>query len=177
MRVVLVEGPSDRIAVEAVARMRGLDLGAAGIEVVAMGGAHAIARFVGRFPGAAVCALCDAGERDVFRRAGVPDAALFACNRDLEEELIRALGAAAVEGLLAEHGDEGPFRTFQKQPAWRGRPLADQLRRFFTSSDRRKFRYAPLILERLPPDRVPAPLAAVVDYASGVSPGVTTPAS
>jgi hypothetical protein len=173
--VVLVEGISDRLALEAVARRGAVDLAGAGIEIVPMGGAHAIARFARRYADTCVAALCDAGERDVFRRAGIPDDALFACDVDLEDELVRAAGAGTVEALLAEHGDASPFRTFQRQPAWRGRPLAAQLRRFLTSSDRRKFRYIPLILGALPPERIPEPLAGVLGYA--LSPGVTTPAS
>jgi hypothetical protein len=177
MGVVLVEGPSDEIALEAVARVRGVDLAAAGIAIVPIGGAHAVGRFAGRFPGARLCALCDAGERQVFLRAGIDDRALFVCERDLEEEVIRAVGAARVAACVSELGDGEPLRTFRKQPAWRERPLADQLHRFFNSSDRRKFRYLPVLLAGLPPGRVPAPLAGVLDYASGESPGVTTPAS
>jgi hypothetical protein len=140
-----------------------------------MGGAHAIGRYVGRFATERVAALCDAGERHVFRRAGVPDDALFVCDADLEDELLRAYGDEAVEALLGEHGDLKPFRTFQRQPAWRGRPLDAQLRRFLCSSDGRKLRYTPILVHALEPDRVPAPLAGVLDYA--LSPGVTTPAS
>src|SRR5690349_23047076 len=46
-----------------------------------------------------------------------------------EDELIRAVGAPRVEQELAEQGDLRAFRTFQKQPAWFGRPLDAQLRR------------------------------------------------
>jgi hypothetical protein len=173
MRVVLVEGKSDRIALEALAQRRGIDLAAAGVEIVDMGGAHAIGRFLPRFPDARIAALCDAGERGVFLRAGVPEHALFVCDADLENEVIRAAGGGVVEALLAENGDAASFRTFQRQLAWRGAPLEAQLGGFFTSSDRRKFRYIPVLVAIV--DRVPAPLAGVLDYA--LSPGETTPAS
>jgi OLD-like protein len=173
--VVLVEGLSDQIALEALAAKRGIDVAAAGAAILPMGGAHAVGRFVDRFPHTRVAGLCDAGERDVFRRAGIPDDQIFVCNADLEDELTRAHGAHAVLALLAEHGDASAFRTFQRQPAWRGRPLAAQLRRFFGSADRRKLRYARILVSALDEGRVPPPLAGALAYA--LSPGVTTPAS
>ncbi|MEL6983376.1 MAG: ATP-dependent endonuclease, partial [Actinomycetota bacterium] len=59
-------------------------------------------------------------------------------------------------------GDLGSFRTFQKQPDWRGRPVQDQLHRFFGSQARRSFRYSRLLVETVDLDRVPAPLVAVL---------------
>ena len=47
--VVLVEGVSDQIAVETLAGRRGRCLGAEGVTVVPVGGAHAIARYLRRF--------------------------------------------------------------------------------------------------------------------------------
>ena len=63
------------------------------------------------------------------------------CVADLEDELIRALGAAAVEQVVAAQGELGSFRTFQKQPAWRGRAIEEQLRRFMGTYGGRKIRY------------------------------------
>jgi hypothetical protein len=158
MSVVLVEGVTDRIALEAVARRLGLDL--EGIEIVPIGGAQAIRRAAAEHAGERVVGLCDAGEERYFRR--VLGDATFVCERDLEDELIRALGAPAVEEVLAANGDLNPFRTFQKQPAWRGRPAERQLRRFMGSADRRKLRYARLLVEALPLERVPRPLERVL---------------
>jgi hypothetical protein len=45
------------------------------------------------------------------------------CVKDLEDELIRALGSAGVEEVLAAQGELETFRNFQNQPAWRGRPV------------------------------------------------------
>ena len=45
----------------------------------------------------------------------------YVCESDLEDELIRSLGAEAVEAILDAQGDLPSFRTLQKQPAWRGR--------------------------------------------------------
>ncbi len=49
LAVVLVEGISDQLALEALARRRGRDLEAEGIRIVSMGGATTIGRFLERF--------------------------------------------------------------------------------------------------------------------------------
>ena len=162
MNVVLVEGVSDRIAVETLARRRGRDLAAEGVSVVAIGGAQAIGRFLERDTAKVVAGLCDAGEEAVFRRA--LGANVFVCVEDLEDELIRALGAERVEEVLEAEGDLRPFRTMQKQVVWRGRPVEDQLRRFIASGARRKIRYARFLVDALDPDRVPRPLADLVEH-------------
>src|SRR5919199_5970444 len=70
--VVLVEGISDRVAVEALAERRGRDLEAEGVSVVPIGGAQAIGRFLDRFGprglDARLAGLCDAGEEREFLR-------------------------------------------------------------------------------------------------------------
>jgi len=86
------------------------------------------------------------------------------CVADLEDELIRALGAAAVEQVVDAQGDLGPFRTLQKQPAWRGRPIEAQLRRFMGSGGRRKIRYARLLVDALDLSQVPRPLDLVLAH-------------
>jgi hypothetical protein len=45
----------------------------------------------------------------------------YVCVADLEDELIRSLGAAAVEEVVAAQGELGSFRTLQKQAAHQGR--------------------------------------------------------
>ncbi len=173
--VVLVEGVSDQAAVEALAARRGRDLVAERIAVVPMGGAQAIGRFLERFGPRGLdlrlAGLCDAAEEADFRR-GLERAGFgsqltrvdserlgfYVCVADLEDELIRALGAASVEQILDAHGDLGSFRTLQKQPDWRGRPLELQLRRFMGSGGRRKIRYARFLVEALAPNQVPRPL-------------------
>ena len=79
-------------------------------------------------------------------------------------KLIRALGPASVEAVLDSQGDLGPFRTFQKQPAWRGQRVEAQLRRFMGSADRRKLRYARLLVEALDLAQVPRPLDGVLAH-------------
>jgi hypothetical protein len=174
--VILVEGTSDRIAVETLAERRGRDLEAEGVSVVPIGGAQAIGRFLKRFgPDVALAGLCDAGEERDFKRAleraglgsdlGRADMealGFYVCEADLEDELIRALGPERVEEIVAEQGDLRPLRTLQRQPAWHGRPLHHQLRRFMGSGGRRKIRYARYLVEALEPAQVPRPLDLVL---------------
>jgi hypothetical protein len=63
-----------------------------------------------------------------------------------------------VEQIADAQGDLGAFRTLQKQPAWRGRPTEEQLRRWLRSGARRKIRYARFLVEALDLSEVPRPL-------------------
>jgi hypothetical protein len=87
----------------------------------------------------------------------------YASIEDLEDELIRAVGAERVVGIVEERGELGPFRTLQKQPEWRGRPVDRQLRRFLGNASR-KIDYAPLAVEALDRSRAPRPLDAVLAH-------------
>ena len=177
--VILVEGASDQVAVETLAQRRGRDLETERVFVVPIGGAQAIGRALERFgPGGLdvrLAGLCDAGQERDFRRAleraglgseldreGMEALGFYVCDADLEDELIRALGADVVLAVVEAHGDLGPFRTMQKQPQWRGRPVEAQLRRFFGSGARRKIRYARFLVEALDLARVPRPLELVL---------------
>ena len=70
---VLVEGDSDRLAVEALARRHGRQLDAEGVAVVAIGGAtnagHAVRRYGPTGRGLRLAALCDVAEVRHFARA------------------------------------------------------------------------------------------------------------
>jgi hypothetical protein len=176
---VLVEGVSDCAALEALAERRGRDLAKEGVSLVPIGGAQAIGRFLAlygpRGHDVRLAGLCDAAEEGEFRRglerAGLGSAltraemerlGFFVCEADLEDELIRAHGAASVEGVVEAQGDLGSFRTLQKQLAWQGRPVDEQLRRFLGSGGSRKIRYARLLVEALDLARVPRPLDLVL---------------
>jgi len=168
--VVLVEGTSDQVAVETLAERRDVSLVSERVEIVPIGGAHAIARFLAHFRplGVPLAGLYDAAEEHEFARALGEDLqarGFFACDPDLEGELIRALGADAVEAVAEANGELNAFRTLQKQPAWREQPVEEQLRRFMGSGGSRKIRYARLLVEALDPDAVPAPLDRVLNRA------------
>ena len=178
---MLVEGISDQVALEALAERRGRDLEAEGVSVVPIGGAQAIGKFLELYGpqghDVRVAGLYDDAEEGEFRRgldraglgsgltrADMERLGFYVCVADLEDELIRALGAARVEQVVEAHGDLGPFRTLQKQPAWKGRPAEEQLRRFMGSGGRRKIRYARFLVEALDLERVPRPLDRVLAH-------------
>jgi hypothetical protein len=88
----------------------------------------------------------------------------FRCDRDLEDELIRAIG---VDGFLALIEAEGELRSFERlrgQPAQRERTTTQQLHRFIGSRSGRKERYGTRLAQVLPLDRVPAPLDALLRW-------------
>ncbi len=180
--VVLVEGVSDQIAVETLAARRGRDLGAERVVVVPVGGAHAFARYLRQFgpagAGLGLAGLCDAAEENVVRRslacAGIGSPGTRAdmerlgfcvCVDDLEDELIRAIGAAGVEQFIDSQGDLGSFRSLQRQPEWRSQPATAQLRRFLGSGATRKLWYARLLAGVVDLDRLPHPLETVLAWA------------
>ncbi|NRF68795.1 ATP-dependent endonuclease [Aquincola sp. S2] len=177
--VILVEGWSDQAALEALARRRGWDLRAEGIVVVPIGGVTNLRKFVRALGpqglGLRLAGLYDAAEWTYVRRAleqvgfgvsrteaGTEALGFFVCNADLEDELIRALGPAAVERVIEAEGELASFRSFQAQPVQRGRDLAAQLRRFMGTRAGRKIRYGSLLVEALEPDRVPSALDRVL---------------
>jgi hypothetical protein len=181
--LVLVEGPSDRIAVQTLATRLDRDLDTEGVRVVPIGGAHAIGRYLTRFgplgSNVTLAGLCDVGEENLFQRsliqagfgsrpqltrADMELLGFYVCVEDLEDELIRALGVSTVEAVLHRQGDLDSFRTLQKQPAWRERRIEAQLRRFMGSGARRKCRYARLLVDELDLARVPRPLHRVLTH-------------
>ncbi|MEU5564958.1 TOPRIM nucleotidyl transferase/hydrolase domain-containing protein [Micromonospora musae] len=180
LAVVLVEGISDQLALETAAVGRGRDLEAERVVIVPIGGAHAIGHFLTRLaplgPRVRRAGLCDVREELVFRRGleaaqvGSPRTrgemerlGFYVCVKDLEDELIRALGTEEVEALFDSQGDLRSFHSFQSQPAWRGRQPEAQLWRFLRSSSRRNQRYARLLVEAaVARDRLPRPLDALL---------------
>ena len=80
------------------------------------------------------------------------------CEEDLEDELIRALGTAAVVEVGEREGELGQRHTFQQQPFQRARSLHDQVHRFAgTKSGRKVRRAAALAAAPLPAGRWPPP--------------------
>jgi hypothetical protein len=177
--VVLVEGISDQLALEALAERRSRNLDAESISIMPMGGAKNIGRFLDLYGpqgfDVRLAGLCDVAEEGDFKRgleraglgsnltrAGMESLGFYVCVADLEDELIRSLGAASVEQIVDAQGELGSFRTLQKQPAWQGRMSEEQLRRFMGSGGSRKIRYARLLVNALDLTRVPRPLEGVL---------------
>lgn len=174
--VIVVEGASDRRALEALAGRWGYDLEAEGVTIVATAGATNIARFIEMLgPGGhdvPLAGLCDQGEVGEVRLAleavGIGPthtlddlAALgfFVCVSDLEDELIRALGAGAMISLIESQGQLRRFRSFQNQPAQRHKTVEQQLWRWLGNH---KIRYAPLMVDASDLADMPAPLTGVL---------------
>jgi hypothetical protein len=177
---VLVEGVSDKVALETLALRRGRNLAVEGVPILPMGGAQAVGRFLNvygpRGSNVRLAGLCDAAEEGTLRRAlergglgldldraEMERLGFYVCEADLEDELVRCLGAPVVEEILAAHGKLGSFRTYQKQPAHRDRTTEEQLRGFLTNW---KIRFAAPLVEALDPGRVPRPLEGVLRHVS-----------
>ncbi len=188
--VVLVEGPSDRVALAVLARRGGLDLAARGVRIVSMDGitniGHYLTHYHAEAPELPVCGLYDDAEERFVRRGlerlGVPVApgragleahGFFCCSADLEDELIRALGPAEVVRLVEAQGQGRSFRTLRRQPALRDRSLPDQLRRLMGGRSGGKERYAAAMAEAVAPQQVPRPLSGVLAYAVTAGQAVT----
>jgi hypothetical protein len=120
--VILVEGVSDQAAIESLAARRGRDLAGEGVFVVPMGGATNIGHFLDLFGphglGVRLAGLCDEGEEADFgrglaraglgpglTRADLERRGFYVCVADLEDEMIRSLGPAAVERLIEGQGE------------------------------------------------------------------------
>jgi len=183
--IVVVEGVTDQLALTLAARRFGRDLEAEGVSVVAINGAHAIGRYLRRLtaeePRPTLAGLYDAGEEEVVAaaleragygafldRSGLERAGFFACNADLEDELVRAAGEALLARLIELEGDAQPWHTFQRQRAWQGRPPDQQFRRFIRSVSNRNSRYVRAIVETIDPSRLPRPLRLLLDHVNPV---------
>jgi len=154
-----VEGTSDRTVLELLARRLGRDLGSEGIEIVPIGGAQAIRRFVAELPaGTRVRGLCDENEAWLFHRV-LDD--VHVCIPDLEGELIRALGVERVLEIV----DTDAFAKMRRQPAHRETPVDVALHRWLRASSVRFHRYLPRLAEALDLEAIPQPLRDVLGKA------------
>ena len=179
--IVIVEGATDKLALTLAARRLGRDIEAEDIAIIPIGGAHAITRVLaelaGEHPQVRIAGLCDEGEEGVFRaaleRAGygsnlsrneLERIGFFVCSADLEDELIRAVGAPAISRLAELEGDAQAWHTFQRQPAWQGQATRQQFRRFVRSVSDRNVRYIRAILDALEPSQVPPPLRLLLTH-------------
>ena len=177
--VVLVEGNSDRVALQTLAERRGRDLAAEGIEVVAMGGITNTRAFASRYGphglGLELAGLYDAAEEGKLRHGlaaaglgaaldpdGLAGLGFHGCTADLEDELIRALGVERVEAVIEAAGETRSLRLLAGMPAQRDWTREQVLRRFLGVRSGRKARYAALLVEALDPGRAPGPLSAVL---------------
>lgn len=182
---VLVEGRSDRAALRALAQTYGHALDDDRIAILPMGGITHIRTVATTLhaAGERLAGLYDAPDVRFVQRglaaAGVTtdeDADLethgfFCCSRDLEDELMRALGTAGVERVIAEAGETRSLDLLARMPAQEVRTREDVLSRFMTSRSGRKERYARLLVEAMPRGSEPAPLRALLAHVGVHPPG------
>lgn len=178
--LILVEGASDRVAVETVAARLGRDLRAEGVDVVELGGASNAGNYLVEELGSCrdlrLAGLYDDAEEHFFarglERAGfgpvgdrsrLEQLGFFACVADLEDELIRAVGEQGMLDIIDAQGELGSFRLLQRQPVQRTWTRPQQLRRFLSARSGHKSRYARLLGEAVDPDRFPRALTEVLD--------------
>ena len=176
--IVLVEGDSDAAAVEALVARHDEDRSQRA-QVLSANGVTNYRRLLTRIrhdaPQRRVVGLYDEPEEQIVRRAleasgigrsgsraDIERLGFFACVTDLEDELIRSLGVDRVEQLVEAQGELPAFRILQKQPAQRGRPVAQQLRRFMGTKSTRKIRYGHLLAAATDLEHCPEPLRRIV---------------
>ena len=185
---VLLEGPSDVAAVRAVAEHVGLRLDRRGVRLVDMGGATNVRRHLHDCAGARmsprVLGMCDIKEAGFFVRAlrdlgcdvssadELPRWGFHVCDRDLEDELMRALGPARVRAVLDGLRLSDRFATFTRQPAWVERDFHEQARRFAGVASGRKELMAAALASALDPDALPMPLRGLLDDLSSAGPSL-----
>lgn len=177
--VVLVEGHSDLVALQALAVRRGRDLASEGVEVVAMNGITNTRTFAFRYGplglGLPLVGLYDeadeaklrgglaaAGLREALEPDGPSRLGFFKCSADLEDELIRSVGLDAAEGVVEAAGERRSLQRLAGMPAQQGWTRTAVLRRFLGGSGR-KARYAALFVAAMEPGREPEPFSALLD--------------
>lgn len=181
---VLLEGASDVAAVRVVARRSGLDLAGRGVHLADMRGATNIGRHLVAATEAAdrphVLGMCDAPEALYFvralRRVGcavhaahdLPRWGFQVCHRDLEDELMRALGESGTRDVVESLGLTQRFAMLTQQPAWLAQPFHEQVHRFAGAASGRKELMAAALAEALDPEALPTPLAGLLASISTV---------
>lgn len=194
---VLLEGTSDVAAIRALRAARGISPENETCVLVDMGGATNIRRHldavVAQHPRPRVVGLCDEREAPYFVRAlgvhhmslGIRDLPTLAtmpghgfqvCRRDLEDELMRALGVEGTRAVIDDLDLGSTFEAFTRQVAWQGRPVWDQLRRFGTTTSGRKELLAGALAAALDIGSTPPPLAALL-ASMPVRQGVSDPSA
>jgi AAA domain, putative AbiEii toxin, Type IV TA system len=177
--VILVEGQSDKYALEAVAAKKKRNLDADGVTIVAMRGAGGIATFLALLGPHGLklklTGLCDAKEESKWAqaleshgmgskldRAAMAAVGFEVCDGDLEEVLIAAVGEKTALAIIDAQGDAGDFGSFAQQPTQKAKAVAQQLHDFLHSRGR-NITYAPLMVDAIDSARLPAPLESVIN--------------
>jgi predicted ATPase len=176
--VVLVEGQSDKYALEAIAAKKSRNLDADGVTIVAMRGAGGISTFLTLLGPSGLklklAGLCDAQEESKWAealeshgmghkltRAAMATIGFQVCDADLEEVLIAALGEPATLAIIDAQGDTPAFTSFVQQPTHKTKTVRQQLHDFLHARGR-NITYAPLIVDAIDSAHLPAALENVI---------------
>lgn len=177
--VILVEGQSDKYALEAVAAKKKRNLDADSVTIVAMRGAGGIATFLNLLGSNGLklklAGLCDAKEESKWARAleshgmgakldraAMSTIGFEVCDADLEEVLIKAVGEKTILAIIDAQGDKAEFDTFVKQPTQNAKPVVQQLHDFLHLRGR-NITYAPLMVDAIDATKLPAVLERVIN--------------
>lgn len=177
--VILVEGQSDKYALEAVAAKKNRNLDSDGVTIVAMRGAGGIDTFLGLLgpQGLKVklAGLCDTNEEAMWaraleshglgaklNRAAMGSLGFQVCDKDLEDVLIVAVGEKETLVLIDALGDKSAFDRFAQQPTQKSKSVSEQLHDFIHSRGR-NITYAPLLVDKIEPTKLPIALERLID--------------
>jgi predicted ATPase len=176
--VVLVEGLSDQMVIEALAERLSKNLDGSGVAIVPTGGAATMTAYAQLYgpqgfrlellgltdeaeEGYAARALQAAGHPAGLSRLDREALGFFVCVRDLEEELIRAIGAGPVETLIRARGDGPAFDAFVLQPTYAGSSQEASIRAFVQHRSR-KVEYAPVLADAVNLGSLPVPIQSLL---------------
>jgi len=176
---ILVEGVSDKYALEALALRKNRNLDADGVSIVVMEGAGGIKTFLALLGPSGLrvelAGLCDIAEEskwaDALKAHGfsakldrtvMASLGFFVCDKDLEDVLITAVGEQETLRVIDSQGETAAFALFAKQPAQGGKSRHEQLHDFLHTRGR-QITYAPLLVDRLELKKLPASLEGVID--------------
>jgi len=177
--VILVEGQSDKYALEAVAAKKKRNLDADGVTIVAMRGAGGISTFLSLLgPNGLklkLAGLCDAKEESKWAQAleahglgskldrtSMATIGFEVCDGDLEEVLIAAVGETTTLSIIDAQGDQADFNSFAQQPTQNTKSLSHQLHDFLHSRGRNTT-YAPLMVDAIDAGKLPAALENLIN--------------
>jgi ABC-type lipoprotein export system ATPase subunit len=175
-RVIFVEGITDYQAVRVVATTLGYDLDAMGVAVVALDGAASLTTFL-QIMGPqgldlSIGGICDADYEnewcEYLTAAGLPAGTrqdlnrlgFFVSDRDLEDELVTALGTTAAQMVFANDDASARFQRYANQPAHRDKTLHEQIRGF---AQTRKAYWTPRLAAAVTAANVPSSVKEALD--------------
>lgn len=176
---ILVEGESDKYALEALAFRKNRNLDADGVTIVVMRGAGSIKTFLALLgPNGLrvkLAGLCDAAEESQWSdtlkahgfgtkldRTAMASLGFYVCDKDLEDVLITAVGEQETLHIIDSQGETAAFNLFAKQPDHSSQSRHEQLHDFLHSRGR-QITYAPQLVDCLDLKKLPVSLEGIID--------------